>query len=273
MTSYAIIGASRGIGLAYVRLLAARPDATVFAVVRSASTAIHLNAAIHGLKNVHVVEGDVADYRTLEAAASQVSTLSGGTLDCLIHNAARTDSSRAFKGYESFEDMQELDEDFIDAFKVNTLGVIHGIAAFLPLLRASSALLKKIVVISTGGADPKTVLSYGIADMAAYQITKAAALMATTKYALKLKDDRFVVVSLTPGLVDVSDTFGEHGDAAAKARVKAAAEKLLEAGAPIVLQTPEESVGDQLRVIDALRSEDNGLLLAHTGGEWKSSRK
>ncbi|KAI0742354.1 hypothetical protein C8Q80DRAFT_1122670 [Daedaleopsis nitida] len=137
-----------------------------FTVVRSAGTAAHLNTAFRGLKNVHVVKGDVADYWTMEAAASQVSALYGGTwLNCLIHNAAG------------------LDEDFIDA---------------------------KIVVISMAGADPKTVLSYGIADMAAYQITKAAALMATTKYAIKLKDDRFVVVWLTPGLVDVSDTFGEH---------------------------------------------------------------
>ncbi|KAI0742351.1 hypothetical protein C8Q80DRAFT_902287 [Daedaleopsis nitida] len=132
------------------------------------------------------------------------------------------------------EDMQELDEDFrMDTvssilplfsfrdrpfvqmsslpcagrqFKVNTLGVIHGIAAFLPLLCPSSAPLNEIVVISTGCADPKPVHLYGIADMAAYQITKAAALMATTKYALKLKDDRFVVVSLTPELVDGSDT-------------------------------------------------------------------
>ena len=87
MPSYAVVGASRGIGLEYVRQLvsrstpdyvyiahalvdiriqAARPDSIVFAVVRNAANSKHLQAAIQGLKNVHVLEADVADYRSLE---------------------------------------------------------------------------------------------------------------------------------------------------------------------------------------------------------------
>ena len=128
--------------------------------------------------------------------------------------------------------MEELDETFITTvrrphsrrnhpsprltplplsqFKTNTLGVIHGITAFLPLLRAGSG--KKIVVISTGGADVKTVHQQGAADMAAYHVTKCAAHMVTTKWALKLKDEGFVVVSLTPGLVDTTGTQDNVGE-------------------------------------------------------------
>ena len=51
----------------------------------------------------------------------------------------------------------------------------------------------------------------GIGDMAAYGITKAAAVMVATKWANKLKDDGFVVVSLAPGLVDTTGTIGESG--------------------------------------------------------------
>lgn len=87
--------------------------------------------------------------------------------------------------------------------------MIHSISAFLPLLRAGSA--KKIVVISTGGAVPQLVLQADIANMCAYGATKAAAALATTKWALQLKGEGFVVVSLTPGLVDTTDTFGESG--------------------------------------------------------------
>ncbi|KAI0742349.1 hypothetical protein C8Q80DRAFT_1122666 [Daedaleopsis nitida] len=249
MTSYAIIGASRAIGLAYVRLLVARPDTTVFAVVRNARTSVHLNAAISGLKN---------------AAAKQVLELSGGKLDCFIHNAVRKYWNSAFKGYD-VESMDEVDEDFIDAFRVNTLGVIHGILAFLPLLHTSPAPLK-VVVISTGAADHITMRTFGMSDMVSYHTTKAAALMATTK-----GGGGVFVVSLTPGPVDVTETFGEHGDASAKAAMKAAADKLHASGAPITQLSPEESVAAQLNIIDGLRPEDNGMLLAHTGGAWKES--
>lgn len=53
-----------------------------------------------------------------------------------------------------------------------------------------------------------------MANMAAYGATKAAQLIATTKWALKLKDDDFIVVSIRPGVVDTSGTMGEHGKSA-----------------------------------------------------------
>ncbi len=52
----------------------------------------------------------------------------------------------------------------------------------------------------------------GIADTAGYAMSKAAALMATTKWAVKLKDEGFIVVSVTPGMVDTSGTVGESGE-------------------------------------------------------------
>lgn len=132
--------------------------------------------------------------------------------------------------------MDALDEDFIDAvrsptppqyvvsqrliyillhiiqFKVNTLGVIHAITAFLPLLRASAAPIKKIVVLATPAGDLKWTRVIGIADeTAAYATTKASGAVATTKYALKLKDEGFAVVLLLPGAVDIAGTQGLEG--------------------------------------------------------------
>ena len=47
--------------------------------------------------------------------------------------------------------------------------------------------------------------------MAAYGMTKAAGLIAATKFAAQLKDEGFVVVTLSPGLVDVSSTLSDAG--------------------------------------------------------------
>ena len=54
--------------------------------------------------------------------------------------------------------------------------------------------------------DPKAILSARLANLCAYGMTKAAAMVATTKFALQLKGEGFVVVTLYPGLVNTSDT-------------------------------------------------------------------
>ncbi|KAI0373559.1 NAD-P-binding protein [Pilatotrama ljubarskyi] len=263
---YAVVGASRGIGLEYVRQLAGRADAVVFAVVRNKASSKHLTVTAAGLGNVHIVEGDVVDARSISRAAEEIASISGGKLDYLIHNAARMDISLFFRGYDDYANMEELDSDFIDAFKVNTLGVIHSIAAFLPLLRAGQA--KKIIVISTGGADPGSITNFGIAGMVAYGTTKAAAVMASTKWAVQFKNEGFVVVSLTPGLVDTTGTIGDSGDPEGHDRLVKAADALREAGSTLQLETPAQSVAKQLQVIENLTSSDSGKLLSHDGGSF-----
>ena len=88
--------------------------------------------------------------------------------------------------------------------------MVHSVAAFLPLLRAAPT--KKIVVISTHGAVPAVVYNVEIANICAYGTTKAAGALATAKWALQLKGEGFTVVSLTPGLVDTTDTIGPAGE-------------------------------------------------------------
>lgn len=45
---------------------ASRQHTIVLAIVRNVQSATHLTTAVAGLKNVHVLEGDVTDYRSLE---------------------------------------------------------------------------------------------------------------------------------------------------------------------------------------------------------------
>ncbi|PIL26450.1 hypothetical protein GSI_12208 [Ganoderma sinense ZZ0214-1] len=267
MPSYAVIGASRGIGLEYVRQLASRPDTSVFAIVRNPAGSTHLQAVAAGLKNVHIIASDVADYSTLEHAAKQVAEVTEGKLDCLIHNAANMDINTVHKGFDDYTTMEELDSEFTSAFKVNSLGPIHSITAFLPLLRASNT--KKIVVIGSGAGDLKAIQALNIANMVAYGMTKAAAVIATTKFAIKLKDEGFVVVTLAPGMVDTSATAGTDEDVVAEGYAAFTSLVKEYTGIQIAVQTPQASVAAQLRTIDGLEASRNGLFLSHRSGEYR----
>ena len=104
VTSYAIVGASRGIGLEYVRQLvslvihycrhdtegfrffwpqAARPNTIIFALVRNSRTSTHLQDAVSSLNNVHVVDADVADPDSMEVSGvvARPSYMRGRTMN------------------------------------------------------------------------------------------------------------------------------------------------------------------------------------------------
>ncbi|KAI0372392.1 NAD-P-binding protein [Pilatotrama ljubarskyi] len=260
MPSYAVIGASRGIGLEFVRQLASRPATTVFALVRNTNSPLLQSfAAEH--RNVHVIEGDVVDHRSLSRAAEAVAAISEGALDVLIHGAARTGGGQLFRrGFDHYKDLDELDEDFIDAFKANTLGIVHSVSVFLPLLRRGTA--KKIVIIGTAGASPKFTVFAGVPDVVAYNVTKAAGLMVAAKYAVSLKREGFTVVSIHPGVVDTSATAVEP----VKVDFQAVVKKMKERGIRNAeVLTPAQSVEAQLRLIESLTPEKNGAFLSYTG--------
>ncbi|KAH9926561.1 NAD-P-binding protein [Epithele typhae] len=262
-TSYAIVGASRGIGLEFVRQLSARPNTTVYAVVRNPTSSTFLNEAVKGLKNVHIITGDVEVPESMRGAAEAVGKLSGGKLDCIIHNAAKMDLASMMKGFDSYGSLEEMDEAMIDMFRINSLGPIHTIATFLPLLRAGSA--KKIVVIGSEGGTTDFIKFLRVDDMASYGMTKAAQHIATTKYAMKLAPEGFTVVSVSPGLVDTTSTMPESEknlpEPPEVARLMANAKAK---GLPAGAQLPQSAVSKMLRAVDRLSPSQNGEFLSPT---------
>lgn len=93
----------------------------------------------------------------------------------------------------------------------NVLGAIHATNAFLPLLRAGA--LKKVVFISTLGADLDLIREHTLPGETVYSISKAALNMAVAKYAShsKVKGDGLTFVALSPGLVQ-TDALKGAGD-------------------------------------------------------------
>lgn len=86
---------------------------------------------------------------------------------------------------------------------VNVLGTIHAINAFLPLLKASSATRTvRVVALTSALADLDSTLVTGFAGQPVYSISKAAVNMVIAKYAVRLREENFVFLAISPGLVN-----------------------------------------------------------------------
>ncbi|KAJ6541767.1 hypothetical protein B0H19DRAFT_1212872 [Mycena capillaripes] len=262
MSSYVVTGASRGIGLEFVRQLSANNKNTVFAIVRKKATATSLIDLSRS--NVTILEADVTDAKALEAgefllAAAEVAKPTGGKLDVLICNAAKINTP----GFtlDQFPSVEALEDDLLDNFKSNTISVVHSINAFLPLLKKGST--KKVITISTHDLG-------GFAGQGSYSIAKAALNMVVAKYAAQFKAEGFVFLALSPGVVDTTATALSPPSAGALEEMRMLSESIPKVAphfkGPI---TPEESVRMQLEVINKWTVEDTGAFVSHFGNkQW-----
>lgn len=145
----------------------------------------------------------MADSRSLTAAASEIAKIVSG-LDYLIINGVYVNHEEHFMSPTEFTGKEDwISATMIDSLKVNVLGVIFSINAFLPLIRKSN--IKKVAVISTVLADLGLSQKSEIPYFVSYSSTKAALNMVVAKYAAELKSEKIVIFSLSPGVVDTSE--------------------------------------------------------------------
>ncbi|OQV10210.1 hypothetical protein CLAIMM_14239 [Cladophialophora immunda] len=259
MPSYLVTGANRGLGYGFVKYLAQNPENTIIGIVRDKAAA-DKSVAADGLKNVTMIQAEVADHKSLLTAREKVAQITGGSLDYLINNAALIDTTTQGKGLDDFEDAPDvLDKGLVDSFNVNVVGVIHVINVFLPLIKKGSA--KKVVLISSGMADPDLVNSGVFAD-GPYTISKAAANMAVFKYNAKYKKEGILFFALSPGVVATWPEGEEEPPVIAEFRKNAPGWK-----GPL---TPRESAAACLKVIHDFNAEENGgSFVSHHGNkQW-----
>lgn len=200
MSSYAITGASKGIGFEFVRQLAADPTNTVLAIVRdSKSPKISNLASNHA--NLHIVEGDVTDPKSILDAAAKAASITDGKLDVLIHNSNAVDLATWSYGPSQIPlDVQATQEIFKLPLNTGVYGGLWTTNAFLPLIE--KGVQKKIVHISSAMADTDLIKTIGIDYGVAYAVAKAGMNVQVAKYATELAPKGIKVLALSPGWVD-----------------------------------------------------------------------
>jgi NAD(P)-dependent dehydrogenase (short-subunit alcohol dehydrogenase family) len=182
-----VTGANRGIGLEVCRQLASRG----FVVLLAARDAAKAKAAASKLAGVGTVEPmvmDVANARSIENAAAEVSKRYGH-VDVVVNNAGIN--------YDTWETVENADINgtVVETITTNLLGPWRVCQAFLELLRKSKA--GRIVNVSS---ESGSLANMG-AGPPAYQVTKAALNAMTRTLAGELRSAHILVNAVCPGWV------------------------------------------------------------------------
>jgi NAD(P)-dependent dehydrogenase (short-subunit alcohol dehydrogenase family) len=204
MASYVVVGASRGIGYAFMQHLAKNPKNTVIGTVRTLDAAKE-KAKADGLTNVHFIHGDLDSRESLRKAAAETAKITGGSLDYLIVNGVYADSTVVDTFLDDLENDKPdiMDRELEMQWKTNVIGYIKSFNAWLPLLKKGNA--KKVLSLSTGLADDSLTIKYGIWESPIYSATKAALNTIIAKYAARYQKEGILFLGISPGVVDTGD--------------------------------------------------------------------
>ncbi|KAK3369620.1 hypothetical protein B0T24DRAFT_632920 [Lasiosphaeria ovina] len=205
MSSYVIIGTSRGLGYEFVRQYSSNPANTVIGLVRNKAATekkISEDADLKSRSNVHILEGDLVDYAGLKKAAADTAKITGGSVDYLIANAAFGSQWDAYDGIGKLgADPERLAQELQTYFDINVLGNINFINLFMPLVLKGK--VKKVIALTTGYSDIPFTNEVDVASAPLYSISKAALNMVVAKFSAEYKKHGVLVMAVAPGIVDV----------------------------------------------------------------------
>jgi len=239
-----IQGASRGIGLEFVRQLADRPDVgRVFASCRDPATADALGA-LDSTARVEALAMDVEDEDSIRAAAGQVSARVS-RLDLLINCAGLLHDGEEMGPERRLDQLDPA--NLHRSFAVNAIGPALVVKHFRPLLQASER-----AVVANISARVGSISDNRLGGWYAYRASKAAQNMLTRSMAIELgRGSRPVtLISLHPGTVDT--------DLSRPFQRNVPDGKLF---------STERAVGQLLAIIDGVTPADSGRFFAWDGSE------
>ncbi|KAF7724903.1 hypothetical protein EC973_000562 [Apophysomyces ossiformis] len=224
-----ITGASRGLGLEFVRQLSEQGH-KVIAAARSPEKSSELQA-FATKKNIHTLSLDIVDEASVNSAADKVSKIAPEGIDILINN------SGVLCSYSLNVETVKA-KDYMRIFETNVAGTATTTVAFLEHLRKRKT--RKIINISSSLGSigyPKDIGT----SAPAYSVSKAGENMLSKLFSVQLEKENFIVLALHPGWVKTDMGTGR---------------------APL---EPIESISGMLKVIENLTTEDNGKFLDYQG--------
>lgn len=184
MARWVVTGANRGIGLEFVRQLAARGDA-VDASARDLGSATELGALAKSHDKVRLHAVDVRDDASVQAMAKAIGS---DGVDVLVNNAGVMGKMTSLENVDM--------ADALATFDANALGPIRVTRALLPALKKAER--PRVAHITSGMGsigDNTSGGAYG------YRMSKAALNMANKSMSLDLRDRGIIAVVVNPGWV------------------------------------------------------------------------
>lgn len=204
-----ITGANKGIGFETTRQLL---EKGYFVYLGSRNVQYGYEAAeqlrSQGLTNLEVVSLDVTSEESVKTARSAIGQKTN-ILDVLINNAGINGGNSPYTVLEAQTD------EYLEAFKTNVIGTANVTKAFMDLLK--NAAEPRIVNVSTSvgslslQSNPEWP-AYNFAKYGVYAVSKAALNMYTIHLAYELRDTKFKVNAVCPGLTKTDFTFFNGGE-------------------------------------------------------------
>jgi NAD(P)-dependent dehydrogenase (short-subunit alcohol dehydrogenase family) len=184
-----VTGASRGIGLEFVRAYLGR-GASVIAAARNPAAATELQQLGEQYPDqLRLMQLDVKDERSVELLDG---TIGNTPIDLLINNA----------GILHVETLENMDfSSVLEQFRVNALGALQVTHSLLGNFSDGARIVN--MTSRMGSLDDNTSGGYY-----GYRMSKAALNMATRSLAVDLKGRNIVVIAMHPGMVQTDMTRG-----------------------------------------------------------------